>query len=106
MGGLGGWVGGGGGGVKSFCLIGYKQWGRTALVTRPAVQWSNPGLLTFSAAAGGGAKVGRLGFEPPTTRMPTGCVTTRPLLGSWRMASLLLGAASATDKKTKLCVSV
>ena len=31
--------GGGGGGVKSFCLIGYKQWGRTVLVTRPAVQW-------------------------------------------------------------------
>ena len=35
-----GGVGGGwGGGVKSFCLIGYKQRGRTALVTRPAVQW-------------------------------------------------------------------
>ena len=34
----GGW-GGGGGGVKIFCLIGYKQWGRTVLVTRPAVQW-------------------------------------------------------------------
>ena len=34
----GGW-GGGGWGVKSFCLIGYKQWGRTVLVTRPAVQW-------------------------------------------------------------------
>ena len=38
-GGWGGWVGGWGGGVKSFCLIGYKQWGRSALVTRPAVQW-------------------------------------------------------------------
>ena len=25
--------------VKNFCLIGYKQWGRTVLVTRPAVQW-------------------------------------------------------------------
>ena len=37
-GGVGGWVGGGGG-VKSFCLIGYKQWGRTALVTGLAVQW-------------------------------------------------------------------
>ena len=37
----GGGVGvlGGGGGVKSFCLIGYKQWGRTVLLTRPAVQW-------------------------------------------------------------------
>ena len=53
--------------------------------------------MTFSAAAGGGAKVARLGFEPPTTRMPVGCITTRPLL---------LGAASATDKKPKLCVSV
>ena len=39
-GGVGGWVGGGvGGGVKSFCLIGYKQWGRTMLVTQIAVQW-------------------------------------------------------------------
>ena len=35
----GGGVGGVGGGVKSFCLIGYKQWGRTVLVTQPAVQW-------------------------------------------------------------------
>ena len=32
----GGWVGGG---VKSFCFIGYKQWGRIELVTGPAVQW-------------------------------------------------------------------
>ena len=38
-GGVGGGGGGGGGGVKSFCLIGYKQWGRTVLVARPAVQW-------------------------------------------------------------------
>ena len=37
---FGGWVGGGGGGgVKSFCLIGYKQWGHTVLLTPPAVQW-------------------------------------------------------------------
>ena len=28
-----------GGGVKSFCLIGYKQWGRTLSVTPSAVQW-------------------------------------------------------------------
>ena len=33
-----GGVGGVVGGVKSFCLIGYKQWGRMVLVTRPAVQ--------------------------------------------------------------------
>ena len=38
-GGVGGVGGGWGGGVKSFCLIGYKQWGCTVLVTRPAVQW-------------------------------------------------------------------
>ena len=77
----------------------------SAADTRYAGVGSNPDLLTFGAAAGGGAKVGRLGFEPPTTRMPAGCVATRPLLGLWRMASLLLGAASATDKKPKLCVS-
>ena len=35
----GGWVGGWGGGVKSFCLIGKKQWGRTEMITGPAVQW-------------------------------------------------------------------
>ena len=29
----------GGGGVKSFCSIGYKHWGRMVLVTRSAVQW-------------------------------------------------------------------
>ena len=63
-------------------------------------------LLTFSAAAGGGAKVGRLGFEPPTTRMLVGCVTTPPLLELRRRALGLLGAASATDKKPKLCESV
>ena len=69
----------------------------------------NPGLLNFSAAGGGGGgggKVGRMGFEPPTTLMPVGCVTTRPLLVLWRRAFLLLGAASATDKKPKQCVSV
>ena len=39
-GGVGGGGGvGDGGGVKSFCLTGYKQWGRTVLITRPAVQW-------------------------------------------------------------------
>ena len=66
---------------------------------------SNPGMLVF-AAAGGGATVARLGFEPPTSGMLTGCITTRPLLELQQRASLLLGAASATDKKPKLCVSV
>ena len=92
-GGVGGWVGGGGG--QKFLLNRLQ-----------AVVGSNPHLLTFSAAAGGGARVGRLGFEPPTVRVPAGCVTARPLLELWRMASLLLGAASATDKKPKLSVSV
>ena len=68
---------------------------------------SNPrGLIFAAAAAGGGAKVAGMGFAPPTARMPVGCITTRPLLGSQPKASLLLGAASATDKKPKLCVSV
>ena len=30
---------GGWGGVKSCCLIGYKQWGRTVLIPTPAVEW-------------------------------------------------------------------
>ena len=66
---------------------------------------SKPGRQTFSAA-GGGAKVARLGFEPPTTKMAAGCITAPSLLGLQGSASLLLGAASATDKKPKLCVSV
>ena len=37
-GGGGGW-GWGVGGVKSFCLIGYKQWGCSELIPGPAVQW-------------------------------------------------------------------
>ena len=67
---------------------------------------SNPALQNFSAAAGGGAKVAGPGFEPLPTRVPVGCITTRPLLGLQQWASLLLGPASATDKKPKLCVSV
>ena len=58
----------------------------------------------LSAAAGGGAKVGGLGLEPPATRMPVGCVTTRPLFELRRTASLLLGAVSATDKKQTVCI--
>ena len=38
-GGVGVGVGGWGGGGQKLCLIGYKQWGRSVLVTRPAVQW-------------------------------------------------------------------
>ena len=39
-GGVGGWVGGRG--VKSFCCIGYKQWGRTALVTASGPMVAQP----------------------------------------------------------------
>ena len=67
---------------------------------------SNPAQPTFSATAGGGTKEGRLGFKPPTVGMTIGCVTTQPLPRMTQGASLLLGAASATDKKPKLCVSV
>ena len=102
---------GGGGGGQKFLLnrlqaVGTHGAGNTAsgpMVTQPKPGvGSNPDLLTFSAAA----KVGRLGFVRPITRVPVGCVTTRPPLPLRRKASLLLGAASATDKKPKLCVSV
>ena len=63
-------------------------------------------MRTFSAAAGGGAKMASLGLEPPTTRMQVGRITTLPLLELRDGASLLLETASATDKKPKLCVSV
>ena len=93
-------------GVKSFRLTGSKQWGSLALShnhrsngntadAKFSVGGSNPGLLTFGGG-GGGVKFSRPGFEPPTKETPVGCITIRPLLGE----------ASATDKKPKLCVSV
>ena len=66
---------------------------------------SNPGRLTVGGG-GGGAVFTRQGFEPPTKKTPVSCSTIRPLLGLRRKVSPLLGAASATDKKPKLCVSV
>ena len=51
---------------------------------------SKPGRQTFSAAAGG-AKVGTLGFEPPTTKMAAGCITALSLLGLQGSASCCLG---------------
>ena len=47
---------------------------------RFSVGGSNPGLLTFSGG-GGGVKIRRPGFEPPTRYTPVGCITIRPLLG-------------------------
>ena len=111
--GVGWW--GGGGGAKVFAQkatssggarrSSHKRWsnGNTADKTF-AVGGSNPGQLTFGA--GSGAKFARPGFEPPTKRTPAGCITARPVLGLRDKASLLLGAASATDKKPKLCISV
>ena len=103
------------GGVKSFCLIGFKQWGSlapshhrrsngNAADAKFPVGGSNPGLLTFSG--GGGIKVSRTGFEPPTKDTAVGCITIRPLPDLEYSVAPLLGDASATDKKPKLCVSV
>ena len=114
-----GGVGGGmGRGVKNFRSKGYKQW-RSILLSHHQrssgnaadvkflVGGSNPGRPTLGGGGGGGgAKFARSGFEPPTKGTPAGCTTTRPLLGLRCKASLLLCAASATDKKPKLCVSV
>ena len=114
----GGGVGGGGGGrggVKSLRSTGFKQWGSLALSHRRrsngntadakfAVSGSNPGLLTF--VGGGGVKFSRPGFKPQTKETPVGCITIRPLLGLKWSTAPLLGDASATDKKPKLCVSV
>ena len=44
-----------------------------------SVGGSNPGLLTFSG--GGGVKISRPGFAPPTIHISVGCITIRPLLG-------------------------
>ena len=106
----------GGGGVKSFRSKGSKQWGSLSLSrnrrsngnaadVKFSVGGSNPGRLTFGGG-GGGRKTTRPGFEPPTKETPVGRITIRPLRPQRRGVSPLLGAASATDKKPKLCVSV
>ena len=46
------------------------------------------------------------GFEPPTKRCAVSYITIRPLLACSQKFSPLLGAASTTDKKPKLCVCV
>ena len=58
------------------------------------------------AAAAAAAPYSPLYFELPTKKTPVSCITIRPLLGLRRKVSPLLGAASATDKKPKPCVSV
>ena len=74
-------LGGGGGGVKSFRSKGCKQWeslapshGRrsngNAADAKFSVGGSNPGPLTFGGS--GGVKFSRLGFEPPTKGTPVG----------------------------------
>ena len=68
-----------------------------------SVGGSNPGRPTVGGS--GSAVFNRPGFEPPTKKTPVSCITIRPLLGLRRKVSPLLGAAFATDKKPKLCVS-
>ena len=110
--------GGGGGwgvGVKSFRSEGSKQWGSilrshnrrsngNTANTKFSVGDSNPGRPTVDG--GGRAVFTPPGFEPLTKNTAVGCITIRPLPGLRRKVSPLLGAASATDKKPKLCVSV
>ena len=65
---------------------------------RPSESWS---------VVGGAAGIfARPGFEPPTKKCVVSCITIRPLLVLSQEFSALLGAASATDKKPKLFVSV
>ena len=101
----GGGVGGVGGGVKSFCSKGSKQWERLLLPsirrsngntvdTEFLVSGPNPGRLTV----GGGSGFTRPGFGPPTKKPLVGCITIRPLLGLEAAVSPLLGAVFATNK--------
>ena len=102
-----------GGGVKSFRSEGSKQWGSLLLThnprsngnaadTRFLVGGSNPGRPTV----GGGAVGNRPGFGPPILKILVSRITIQPLLGMMSIVSQLLGAASATDKKSNPCVSV
>ena len=104
-------MGGVWGGVKSFRSEGSKQWGNlsvsrnrrsngNAADAKIFVGGSNPGRWTVGASRGG-AVFSRPGFEPPTEKTPVSSITIRPLLGLRRKVSPLLGAASATDKKTQ-----
>ena len=78
------------------------------MVTQPTTKFlvggSNPGRSIV--AGGGGAILAQPGFEPPTITTLVNCITIRPLLAVSQLFSQLLGAATATDKKPKLCVSV
>ena len=110
--------GGAGGGVKSFRSEGSKQLGSLSLShhrrshgvaadAKFAVGGSNPGRQTVGGDGGGGAAViTGPAFEPPTQKIPVGCIAIGPLLGLRPKVSPLLGPASASDKKPKLCVSV
>ena len=70
--------------------------------------WFEPRVgYTFGAAAGGGGGIfTSQGFEPPTKKSATRCITSRPPLEYKGTCSPLLATVSATDKKPKLCVSV
>ena len=97
-----------GGGVKSFCSEGSKQWGNLSISQNRRLNGNaadakflvggwNPGRLT-DGGGGGSAVFTRPGFEPPTQKSTFGCITIRPLVGLRCKVTPLLGAASATDK--------
>ena len=78
------------------------------MVTQPMQSfWSAVRILVGQLPGGaGGATFAPPVFEPPTKKSAVRCITIRPLRALRRKVSPLLGAASATDKKAKLCVSV
>ena len=92
--------GGGGGGSKVFAQKAPSS-GEASCYHTTAGR-----MVTQPVGGGSGAVFTRPGFEPPTNRSAVSYTTIRPLLGLRRKISPLLGAASATDKKPKLCVSV
>ena len=73
------------------------------MVTQPAADFWVGGLNPCqpTVVVGTAAMFARPGFEPPTKKSAVGCITIRPLCALGMGASPLLGAASATDKKTQ-----
>ena len=63
---------------------------------------------SWSGDAGGGAAaiLTAPGFEPPTKKSVSACITIQPLPILHQKFSPLLGPVFATDKKPKVCVSV
>ena len=78
------------------------------MVTQPTPKFwvggSKPGRSTV--VGGAAAMFAQPEFEPLTKKSAVSCIMMRPLLALSQKFSPLLGAASATDKKPKPCVSV